>query len=486
MKKNKNGINEKNELIKELKESEWVKNPFIYSQIRGDFSLMQTNVMLSILSVLQDEINDFLAKQRISDGVQLSLFQDTFFQNGEKEFIFNLQDLGIRPDAYDELEEACTKLREMGVSYLKVDPKSGQEMMVLANIFTRIEIPESYLRKDSEAIRFKSQKRREGYMRVVMSRSNMEDIFSMRKGYVEHIRKIALICKRKRTPRMYIYLSRWKEVGHKLVNFLELKEFLGVLCWDAKRVNIKEDTYEKFAHFCKFVLDPIQKEMDMLSQNNQIDFSFTYEPRYKGGKKRGNPDELLFNIILSDMGRERGVKTCSYRNQADYSQILKSEYNLTDNDIMRLYNSLSEEMVAPFEKEVMSLKDKVTRYKPRSVKAYVIQSLKNYIESIRPEVEEIKPEIQQPVQVEKPCLSEEDKNAWGLFLELAKGAVGEVNFNTWFSCLELDSFQDGAVTVRVPNLFVSERIESDFLELIRDALYAAFGDECHLQYRAVS
>ena len=62
-------LNPRNELIKELADTEWVKNPLIYSQISGDFTPMQTNVMVELVNTLQDKINDYFKDNKTADYV---------------------------------------------------------------------------------------------------------------------------------------------------------------------------------------------------------------------------------------------------------------------------------------------------------------------------------------------------------------------------------------------------------------------------------
>ena len=46
-------VSPKNELIQQLENSDYIKNPLVYSQIRGDFSLIQTNVLVAIAATMQ-------------------------------------------------------------------------------------------------------------------------------------------------------------------------------------------------------------------------------------------------------------------------------------------------------------------------------------------------------------------------------------------------------------------------------------------------
>ena len=74
MKKKVPDFNPKNELVRELKDSEFVKNPLVYSQIRGDFTPMQTNVMVELVNTLQEKINEYLQQRKRTDVASPWLF----------------------------------------------------------------------------------------------------------------------------------------------------------------------------------------------------------------------------------------------------------------------------------------------------------------------------------------------------------------------------------------------------------------------------
>ena len=281
-KKKDNQITEQNTLVRDLKAGEWVKNPVAYAQIRGDFTLMESNLMVNLVSALQDRVNTYLKKKQMGVAQVDSLFTPEELNKGEIKIEIPLQDLEVRPDAYDELDRTCEKMISVAATYEKTDAETGEESIVHANIFSKIELPKAGEKADKTEYKYKSGKRRKGVIRVYMLADNVDQLFNMRLGYVEHLRRIVPLCRKQRTPRLYIYLSKYKDVGHKLVDYNELKEYLGILKWDKERKEIKEDKYPKYAVFCRSVLDPIKMEMDNLVKDNQIDLTFSYEPRYNG------------------------------------------------------------------------------------------------------------------------------------------------------------------------------------------------------------
>ena len=180
---------DKNEMVREVQQSELIKNPVIYSQLHGDYTLMQQQVMWGLTAQLQDRIDTYLDQKR--KGMEpTGLFVKEDFDEGYITFNIPLSDLAIRPDAYDELEQACQRLLDMKQVY--EDPSTGN--FVMNNIFYGIEIPKSDYK----------DKRRKNYIEVKMIAAQVKDVFSMTHGYTEHMRRIVDRCKRRRKTIDYI------------------------------------------------------------------------------------------------------------------------------------------------------------------------------------------------------------------------------------------------------------------------------------------
>ena len=106
--------NEVNQILKELNETEFMKQPYLYAMIGADFTLMQRGIMIEIIHTLQDRFNAYLRGRKKPDGqLTLDLFTEQEKTNRIKTFTIEAASIGVRPDAYEELEQAC---KEMGMS----------------------------------------------------------------------------------------------------------------------------------------------------------------------------------------------------------------------------------------------------------------------------------------------------------------------------------------------------------------------------------
>lgn len=483
MRRKKSTPESSNSLIKELSSVEFIKQPYLYAMVGADFSLYQRSIMIEIVKSMQDRINEFLKNKR-ADG-QMSLFPKDLSDDQIVTFRISASSIGVSPRDYVYLDEACKNLMEMNISYYDYD-QMGRKMRTYAHLFSTIKMPVTPVSGSKE------KEKRMNYVEARMDAKILKYLCDLGngKGYLDHIYRIARICKRKRTPSIYIYLSRWKDFPKKAVEYVELKKFLGVITLEEEKVNGKmvkteKDKYPKFSKFCKEVMDPIREDLDRMASENLVDFTFDYEPVYKGATKRGNPDEILFNIKLSELGEEMSRKRRQQKLPADIWDLLRSEYKLTETDVRMLTDMLPDELMNEFRSEVLALRDRMNRYKVNNPKSYVVTSLKNFIIQHTPEAKEAKEDERVGEKKETPHtkpISEEDKNRWQAFMELLQGSVSVNEFNTWLSSLEFVSLKGDEVTVSVPAAYVATYIDEKLNIPFIQALNAVYGENVKLLY----
>lgn len=374
----KKDISESNNfLTKELSSVEFIKQPYLYAMVGADFSLYQRNIMIEIIKSMQDRFNEFL-KNKYADG-QVSLFPTDFNENNIITFRISASSIGVSPRDYIYLSEACDNLKKKCFTFYRKD-EFGRYTRVYANLFSSIEMPTTSVTGSMD------KEKRMNYVEASMDVKVLKELCDLGngKGYIEHIYRIAHISKRKRTPSIYIYLSRWKDYPKKLVEYAELKKFLGVITRENEYVNdvvrtYEKDRYPKFSKFCKEVMDPIREDLNRLASENQVDFTFDYEPVYKGMSKRGNPDNILFNIKMSELGKEISRKRRQQNLTADIWNFLHSEYKLPETNVRMLIDMLPNELINEFRSEVLALRNRIEKYKVKNPQNYVVTSLKNFI-----------------------------------------------------------------------------------------------------------
>ena len=468
-------VSRTNELVQQFSGSrdlDFILNPVSYTQIRGNFSLVQTNLMIAIIAQLQDRI-----REQLSMGEGTFLFKPEDLSGNLLHFEIPLKELGISPKKYGELEAACEALLHVDMSYKRYDEYERQWYDVKQNIFHRIEFPTAELNAEGERVAYKSGQRRKGFIKIDMVDESAREILNLRKGYTRHLKGITQLCRSPRTPRLYIYLSAWRKIGSCTVNYIDLKEFFGVLTFSKDRKRITENRYVKYGAFHRDVLDPVLKEMKKLSDEGKVEFCFEYEPVYPHGVSRGDPDSIRFTLIEGKMGQAQLHESYLGKMRAT----LITRYHLQPMEWAKLEDLIYDGL--DLKPQLARIDKLVEEKQPDNVHAYVTEVLYRWLleqqKSKQPEfaeaveVKEEEPErpYVQPVYVEK----------WNMWMEKAKERLGEQFFAQYMTCASLWAVRDKVVFVEVPNKFVSEQWEEHLSEII-SYFYSAFGADKRLTY----
>lgn len=281
-----------NVMYADLRNARWLYNPVVYSQVSGDFTLMQQRILIGVVEKLQQRIIDSVSEQHKSKSFPDIFDFSELSREKTIELIMSASDLGVTPDHYDQLEEAAKKFSTMSMKYPVLDQSGRVVSYKFAALFPMVEVP-------------RVVERRTGMFRIVMLTEYLRDVFTMQYGYALHLSHTARIAQKKRTPRLYIYLSRYRDIGHKRVPYKHLIEFLGLTDEYFKESNSGENPYKSWSKVKRLVLDPVRQEMDELSERMEIDFSFDYKPIYPSGKTRGIPLEVEFILKKGQLAKMR-------------------------------------------------------------------------------------------------------------------------------------------------------------------------------------
>ena len=454
------------------RDKDLILNPVSYTQIRGNFSLVQTNLMIAIIAQLQDRI-----REQLSMGEGTFLFKPEDLSGNLLNFEIPLRELGISPKKYGELEAACEALLHVDMSYKRYDPYEGIEYNVKQNSCHKIEFPTAELNAEGERVAYKSGQRRKGVIKIQMVDESAREILNLRKGYTRHLKGITQLCRSPRTPRLYIYLSAWRKIGECTVNYIDLKEFFGVLTFSKDRKRITENKYVKYGAFHRDVLDPVLKEMKKLSDEGEIEFCFEYEPIYPHGISRGDPDSIHFTLIEGKMGKEQLHENYLGKMRAT----LITRYGLQPMEWTKLEDLIYDGL--DLKPQLARIDKLVEEKQPDNVHAYVTEVLYRWLmENQKPK----QPEFAEAVEVkdeeqERPFVQPIYRQKWDLWMEKSRERLGEEFYNQYMTCASLWAVRDKVVFVSVPNKFVSEQWEEHLSEII-SYFYSAFGADKKLTY----
>lgn len=468
-------VSQSNELVKTIannRDLDFILNPVSYTQIRGNFSLVQTNLMIAIIAQLQDRI-----REQLSMGESTFLFKPEDLSGNLLNFEIPLRELGISPKKYGELEAACEALLHVDMSYVRYDEYEQQKYIVKQNIFHKIEFPTAELNAEGEKIAYKSGQRRKGVIKIQMVDESAREILNLRKGYTRHLKGITSLCRSPRTPRLYIYLSAWRKIGSCTVNYIDLKEFFGVLTFSKDHKRIVENRYVKYGAFHRDVLDPVVKEMRKLSDEGKVEFCFEYEPVYPYGVSRGDPDSIRFTIIEGKMGQAQQHENFLGKMRAK----LITRYQLQPMEWTKLEDLIYDGL--DLKPELERIDKLIEEKQPDNVHAYVTEVLYRWLlEQQKPK----QPEFVEAVEVkdeeqDRPFVQPIYQQKWDLWMEKARKVLGEEFYNTYMTCASLWAVRDKTIIVSVPNKFVSDQWEEHLSEIV-SYFYSAFGADKKLTY----
>ena len=74
---------------------------------------------------------------------------------------------------------------------------------------------------------------------------------------------------------------------------------------------------------------------------------------------------------------------------------------------------------------------------------------------------------------------------WDNCLSIIHDNISQQQFDTWFKCINLCSFEDHKLTLGVPSAFVYEFVEEHFLDLLRKTITKVFGKDVTLTYKVL-
>ena len=211
-----------------------------------------------------------------------------------------MADLCSNTRNYDEVKNAIDEIKKLSVWFYDVRKRYYEDYSVFGRI-TRPVIPSTSKMSDEEKAHLPTL---EGTVKFYINPLMAKFVFDMSQGYVNHLKTIATDSKKRSTPRMYLMLTRYGNQGRTEVDILyeDLKDYLGMYERDESG-NIVSEQYPEYARFKRWVIETAKADLERMSALNQSDITFTYEPVYKGTRKRGNPEKVHFKIISTPLGK---------------------------------------------------------------------------------------------------------------------------------------------------------------------------------------
>lgn len=273
---------------KSLIPNNYINSPFAYARLLNKYNRHQLHLLLRVSERIQEYIKKFYGSNlKDSEAHPKPLFSEEDKRNMER-IVVNFSELGITTNNIPNVQEKINEALELVLRRPKMR-KNGVLDFVAIPAFTHIETD-----REHNQILFK------------INIDIADELFDMSLGYISHPDDIALLANVEKMPCLYFYLRHlmlnWKKKTVK-VGVFELKDALGLVERNDKN-EVTKINYPRFFHFKQRVIDPALEDLNRLKGLGQIDKSFTVEYEYKGNKKRGDPDGIIFSIKEEEVPKE--------------------------------------------------------------------------------------------------------------------------------------------------------------------------------------
>lgn len=513
------------ELLRVIKESSKIKlpeefsdmilMPFEISLMRGDFTKIQYDVILSLLSNLRDKFRDVIeTKKKIDELQQLGkdglneqqekpsdTVTQIFFDESKKEDFKKLtipQQKRSIVREYVQLElfadEEQTLAEEFKIQedslvrkfYLKEFGVSDEHYSALISALKTmaslpVQIPYiSPTGKEYDKVRSfctayfpKAQPKKNHYVVIEIERKVAEKLCKMDFGY-HIINKAAakeLGVQSKYTEKLYFFLNGEKKNGFKEMTIEELREELSV-----------KHKYNSWGAL-KQILEPSIENINLSCTAGKIDFWVKYEPIYLGTKKCGWPSRVKFYIKNrgeEDNDLDQQLELKSRAEYAEFREILQNDLKLPPQVVLRMSSRLTNENCSDAVNKAISIMAQVdNNEKVKKPVSYVIKSLNDFFKNYQPKM---KPGNDSSNSEPKKGFSE-----WtAMMSEFCKGldakSVSETISRMSFGGFDPTTTPKKTLTINVPSQDIQHRIENDYREMFLRMLKKHFGEGISIKF----
>ena len=344
----------KQQLMECARQEVWIKTPFSYIKLGPKLTLFQQDTMLMVSDHLQQYVKNFFdLNLNSAEAKPRALFTKYLLEHGIPPFRINLADMDIDPANYKVVRKAIEEMNLL-VEHQEFD-ENGKPTghTIFSPVFTKFRVPRTgdyYRKRDEQGEIIVESARHSGYIEVEINKDVAQYAFDMSQGYANHPKLIARYATKRSTPRLYFKLQELMgREQHTRVRLTvqEIKNFLGFETFKDDATGEWVVPYQKFAHFKTKVLDAVKDDLDQMARDNHTDITFSYEPVYLNGRRRGDPDFIEFTIMSTNLGigyslltkkdtpatgkAKEMVKICRQRQQE-----MKEQWYRCKNDMLRM------------------------------------------------------------------------------------------------------------------------------------------------------
>lgn len=336
-----------------IEDETWLLAPLTLTLMRHNYTSVQNKVLMSILECLQNILRNMLNKLKVTN---LSDIQMGEIANEKGGLSFNLEfkSFGIDRNHYNELRSSLRMLPSIPVEipFKSKEGKRYRKVTSLCDVY----IPEE---------KYKT------YVVVHIDKEVAEKLVSFELGWHRLGKEVVTSSNNKYTQRIYMYITAWTRTGRSIMSSQELRKWLQL-----------EDKYQEFRKLAARVLDPAQKELEQLAKGGYCDCYFTYQKKYLGTKKSGEPDQIEFHIFKSPKLASNEEQAVYDRQYIQLQEMIMKHFGFIQTEIESLMKRVNERNITEMFTKVSTIYLLVkndTSGEIKDIKAYVYKALDNFL-----------------------------------------------------------------------------------------------------------
>lgn len=465
-----------------LSDARWINTPFAYTEFFSGLSLLQQDVMFKV----SDSIQGFF-KNYFGDGRHLTKdVPRPLFTEEEKKTLqpirVVLAEYGITTNNYDTLEKAVKEILSLQVRVPGIN-KDGDNVLKWVNIFLEGEAAftkdgYTFVNKEGELT---TTLRSKGYLDFKINPDVADYVFDMSKGYITHPNTIARISTVNHTPLLLGLLQhKCGRTGKCRLTVNEIKNHLG-LFYHQRDVNgdkvITSYMLPKYSQFEKLVLLKVQKDLERLADDNQIDYTYTFTKIMPPGRKTGDPKFIEFELVRTKLGDLRDMaKHRKSANKKLLETLLSRCGDLEKAVVMPIVLSVDDSDFADF--STYCYRDMpriIEKNYPENVAAYMLAMMRNWIK----DRVKSKQEHKQQDLFDAPCpVSSEHKALWEKIWDDLNAENAGIDI--YKEAVELIEVTDKKVIMQIPTKTTLEIFTNKYGRVLWDRVGEVFAREVEI------
>lgn len=276
-----------------IEQREIITQPITFTYLNGEMTMLQTRIQTMIMEKLQERIASALQK-RAKGGFTGELFTDADFAplpNGHTKYLtfeVKYSELGVEPSHYEDIDKAALAMQSI-IHSKELTDEHGKKYVEYTVVFDKVTIP----------VKTKGRVERRDSIKLRMLPETAHDLFNII-PYHRYLKDAVFLFRSGYSGRIYLLINANKRLGTWKISYQKLRKIL-LASYDNDTKQLSVEKYPEVYDFKRRVLDVAKKEIDKAA--DRVDCTFDYELEYPHGKRCGTPENIVFRIHMTDLGK---------------------------------------------------------------------------------------------------------------------------------------------------------------------------------------